>query len=689
MEGNEAFEEFLKEELELLKTKLLAFHVQDTHVQQRGRLSSVRSVHSMPRQLSRQATTKAGWFSSDDLEKEKPPRDVLEADMKEMTGRRAVYHWHAVMEKLGFCDPLPELDPSLVRPSKLQVRPRIPWQFTPRLTLTQDSMEGRSSTPEEELREVIVKSCADRSKFFVLHPDGWAKFAWGIAVLLVVLWDALTLPLHFFDLGSVTKILDGMNVVMLFFWAVDMPISCFTAVNRDGVLDFRPRACIHDYLRSWCFPDALLILTDVTVTIVGSDPDMAAVAGTQSFRASRVARLSRLLRLLRLVRLFKASAAVAHLVDYIRSPLLVVLVSLLKLTILILFVNHYIACAWCALAYFNESNDSWAHQHSVSSDNFLELYPVSLHWSLTQFTPSTQDIAPSNILERMFAAAVVVFALLVFSSFVSSITNQMNQIRTWNAKNIQTDAALRQFLHARQISTQLGIRITNFFKLSQKQKMQTPMSSMPFLANLPDSLKIRLHSEIYWPAFTTSGLFSRVLHIDEPLLNKICSDAFKEHYSPPECVFLEGASAKGVLVVNHGELTYQCLNSTARPSPGQWIAEAALWCYWSFAGSLQAETAADLFLLESEPFSRVCQTYGGPLVALLRRIAVLFMDYLEEACNEPITDMPLKKETWKDMLHTSYKLEKMSMRMWSPQFRGRRYLSNSAGPPWFGHEPTC
>lgn len=31
------------------------------------------------------------------------------------------------------------------------------------------------------------------------------------------------------------------------------------------------------------------------------------------------------------------------------------------------------------------------------------------------------------------------------------------------------------------------------------------------------------------------------------------------------------------------------------------------------------------------------------------------MDYLEEACNEPITDMPLKKETWKDMLHTSYK----------------------------------
>ena len=52
----------------------------------------------------------------------------------------------------------------------------------------------------------------------------------------------------------------------------------------------------------------------------------------------------------------------------------------------------------------------------------------------------------------------------VFSSFVSSITNQMNQIRTWNSKNIELDAVLRHFLRSRKISTQLGVRITNFFK---------------------------------------------------------------------------------------------------------------------------------------------------------------------------------------------------------------------------------
>ena len=45
----------------------------------------------------------------------------------------------------------------------------------------------------------------------------------------------------------------------------------------------------------------------------------------------------------------------------------------------------------------------------------------------------------------------------------------MNQIRTWNSKTIELDAVLRHFLKSRKISTQLGVRITNFFKTPGKQ----------------------------------------------------------------------------------------------------------------------------------------------------------------------------------------------------------------------------
>ncbi|CAE7213282.1 Cnga4 [Symbiodinium natans] len=418
--------------------------------------------------------------------------------------------------------------------------------------------ENEESNPN--LHEVIIKTshgCTACLGRCVLHPYGWPKFFWSFILLLAVLWDAITIPLQLFDLGSFSTTLDSINTATIIFWLTDIPVSCFTAVDRDGVLDFRPRSCVHDYIRGWCLPDVLMVLGDLVVSTVGSNQSLAATAGTQGLRVSRLIRLSRLVRL---VRLYKASATVESLVDYVRSPLIVVLIGLTKLILFILFVNHYIACAWCAMAYFSEGTPTWADGHMKAPDDFRELYALSLHWSLTQFTPSTQDIGPSNIRERIFAAGVVIFALIVFSSFVSSITNQMNQIRTWNAKSIELDALLRHFLKSRKISTQLGVRITNFFKVSQKQKAETPLESISFLASLPESLKIHLYSEIFLPAFKTSGLFSRVMRVDYRLLSKTCSRAFKEQYCPPEIdIFIEGATAAGVLIVHRGDMTYQLL----------------------------------------------------------------------------------------------------------------------------------
>ncbi|CAE7723159.1 Kcnh1, partial [Symbiodinium pilosum] len=384
-------------------------------------------------------------------------------------------------------------------------------------------------------------------------------FSWSIILLLAVLWDAVTIPLQLFDLGAFSLTLDAINNATIMFWFSDIPVSCFTAVDRDGVLDFRPRSCIHDYLRGWCVPDVLMVLGVLSGTKAG---DVVVSIVTWLVQAVLDARTNR------------------------------------------------------------EGRPTWADGHLKSPDDFRELYALSLHWSLTQFTPSTQDIGPSNVSERIFAAGVVIFALIVFSSFVSSITNQMNQIRTWNSKNIELDAVLRHFLRSRKISTQLGVRITNFFKISQKQKAKTPLESISFLASLPESLKIHLYSEIFLPAFKTSGLFSRVMRVDYRLLSKTCSRAFKEHYCPPDIdIFIEGATAAGVLVVHHGDMTYQprALSrfthlSAVKPvrlQKGVWISEASLWCVWSYAGSLRADTACDFHLLDSDAFSRVCQP-GDP-----------------------------------------------------------------------------
>ncbi|CAK9058292.1 unnamed protein product [Durusdinium trenchii] len=63
----------------------------------------------------------------------------------------------------------------------------------------------------------------------------------------------------------------------------------------------------------------------------------------------------------------------------------------------------------------------------------FEAYVASLHWSLTQFTPSTNNVAPTNSLERLFAIFVILLAMGCFSSFVGSITATVNALRSIQA----------------------------------------------------------------------------------------------------------------------------------------------------------------------------------------------------------------------------------------------------------------
>merc|ERR1712050_535388 len=101
---------------------------------------------------------------------------------------------------------------------------------------------------------------------------------------------------------------------------------------------------------------------------------------------------------------------------------------------------------------------------------FLDLYVLSLHWSLTQFTPATTDIAPANSLERLFACLIVLFAMVTFSSFISNVTNTVNQLKVLNARKLNEEGLIRKFLQQRRISTDVGGRIQQFFQMNFNQR---------------------------------------------------------------------------------------------------------------------------------------------------------------------------------------------------------------------------
>merc|ERR1712216_912479 len=116
-------------------------------------------------------------------------------------------------------------------------------------------------------------------------------------------------------------------------------------------------------------------------------------------RIGKSLRIARILRAFRLIRIIKVMTLLAELGDWIHSEWILTAFNILKLVLAICLINHFIACAWYALAEFNRFTQiaTWVkYLESVTEDYWVTMpsgatglsplytYTTAMHWSLTQ-----------------------------------------------------------------------------------------------------------------------------------------------------------------------------------------------------------------------------------------------------------------------------------------------------------------
>merc|ERR1712203_835781 len=94
------------------------------------------------------------------------------------------------------------------------------------------------------------------------------------------------------------------------------------------------------------------------------------------------------------------------------------------------------------------------------------------------------SIVPQNVFERIFNVIVITFAMVVFSSFVSSITNAMTHIRNTNQQTSQRDTILRQYFLENRVPHALKCRVWKFLRRNPQRKRQRALEK-EVLNNLP------------------------------------------------------------------------------------------------------------------------------------------------------------------------------------------------------------
>merc|ERR1712226_726350 len=109
-------------------------------------------------------------------------------------------------------------------------------------------------------------------------------------------------------------------------------------------------------------------------------------------------------------------------------------------------------------------------------------------------------VGPANLYERAFNVVGLVFAMCVFSSFVSSITSAMTRLRTLTANQVTQTYLLKSFLVENDISTELKARITRYVELVlAHHRTRVDFKKIEYLQLLSGPLYVALQLELYEP----------------------------------------------------------------------------------------------------------------------------------------------------------------------------------------------
>jgi len=518
-----------------------------------------------------------------------------------------------------------------------------------------------------------------------------------LITVALVCWDATTIPLQLFDLGRFQLTLDLVTQLAMAFWVCDIFATCITGIDNEGVYDLRPRVVLRAYWRGWFGFDVLLVAMDTFFLLFNADDVAGAARIGRSMRALRMARLFRLLRIR------KASASFEVMMERIRTPSTLISVKIAQLICIILFINHYVACAWYGIAYYSEHHVRWIDSPLLEGEDGLGLYAAALHWSLTQFSPATQPLGPANMGERMFAATIVMCGLAILTSLLSSIAAYTTEIRNLNAQKQAAEMQLRRFCMMRKVSNSLNSRILRFLKIATLKNLRLlHEDDLPILKSMAESLRIRLHDELYMPLMRASHVFSRVDESDGSLLVRACHVVFKEKSVPPKFdIFVDNTASDHAIYTVQGIAVYyqapsdiferargshtsrltvgaDLPNSTTgkntmletvgpdgkktsqvvdageddivqvQISPGTWICEMALWSDWQHCGMLVSHAAVDMIYMDAAKFCDLCYSHACPTSVLLQKLAVLavaHVDSMQKQGHRP-TDIGFEQDIW-------------------------------------------
>lgn len=486
----------------------------------------------------------------------------------------------------------------------------------------------------------------------IMRPGAPARVAWDLLGAVLLFYDVILIPMSVF-ITKRSSFETGMDWFTLMFWTCDMAASCLTGYIYQGVTVLDPVLIMRNYLKTWFVIDLIIVGPDWGFTIYEIASGVNVGSGGNS---SKLLRSLRVLRMFRMLRLVKLKRVLVMIRDRIDSENLFILLSIIKMMTMMLLVNHFLASIWYGIGDLCRSFDlaNWIDEHNFSHKPLGDRYAVAYHWSLTQFSPASMDVQPHNVWERIYAITVLVCGLVLFSSFVSSVTAHITQVRNREGDKSKQFWLLRRYLRQHGIQAQLSFRILRYIEYAcSEQQNSVPESSIWVLSLLSQQLRNELNYSVSFtslrvhPFFETTNTVSRVtmMRLSDSamsLQSLACNDLIVSPGTIVDCMYMV---VSGHLLYLHSEEAFLSEDEeiSSQVKMHDWFCEPVLWTEWFALGEVSADTESRVVAINKQIFGTlVRQEYTAWKLA--SHYARQFVRWLSTKPRRQLSDVAASEE---------------------------------------------
>ncbi|CAE7421219.1 per1 [Symbiodinium pilosum] len=355
-------------------------------------------------------------------------------------------------------------------------------------------------------------------------------------------------------------------------------------------------------------------------------------------RSARYLRTLRLLRLLRLLRVAKLQQELTLLANNFLSTYAFMVMKVVSGLLMILAVNHIIACCWYGLG-------RWMLR--------LQLQSRALGLSVTASSLCIDSAG------RFFAVLVILLAMGTFSSFISSITTTVSTLRSAREEQFKKHSFLVRFFNERNLSIELYGKVNDILRKQGAYDIRLKEDEVQLLSGVPERLKVHLHEEMFLLPLMSLRIWRYWKNEDdEPFFWQVCHLAMCEHIATPgQDAFMPGTECGQVYIIEAGSMGYIARQLTSFESEhihsGEVFCLPCIWAEWLHRGRLTANTGKTCYYngLDCVKFANLVKQHGSPLWQYLQIYGILLIGEVEHMDAEDIwvTDKALADRKMDDI----------------------------------------